>query len=82
MISNHLSLGEHHRPQTDAISEQVAHFLQSCSTPPAPGTRSRSPHEANQQSDTPAPTIDRARDNTYPEPINLGVPQPVTWLQV
>ena len=27
MISNHLSLVEHHRPQADAISEQIAQFL-------------------------------------------------------
>lgn len=27
MISNHLSLVEHHRPQADAISEQIAKFL-------------------------------------------------------
>jgi hypothetical protein len=26
-ISNHLSLVEHHRPQADAISEQIAQFL-------------------------------------------------------
>jgi hypothetical protein len=27
MISNNLSLVEHHRPQADAISEQIAQFL-------------------------------------------------------
>jgi len=27
MISNHLSLVEHNRPQADALSEQVAQFL-------------------------------------------------------
>jgi hypothetical protein len=27
MISNHLSLVEHQRPQADAISEQIAQFL-------------------------------------------------------
>lgn len=27
MISNHLSLVEHNRPQADAISDQVAQFL-------------------------------------------------------
>ncbi|NWC11894.1 hypothetical protein HX776_24210 [Pseudomonas agarici] len=27
MISNHLSLVEHHRPKADAISEQIAQFL-------------------------------------------------------
>lgn len=27
MISNHLSLVEHHRPQADSLSEKVAQFL-------------------------------------------------------
>ncbi|BBP60406.1 hypothetical protein [Pseudomonas sp. St316] len=27
MISNHLSLVEHHRPQADRISEKIAQFL-------------------------------------------------------